>query len=209
MKNPEDQIIAYSRGATQQLLSQMRAVPLAQRPAFIMRELSGLDPALPAKVNQTIVTLIGKGYSADDAMARAIEIEAANALLNRFKDTGKRSLSGLGWLGDLGASSVGKDVGNFALNLLGGAACSTALSDLIVDKIGAGSGRDAAAYATAGADALRNAAKCGGSTPAAPAPTPAPAPAPAPAASMPIWPFAVGGVALAGVVVLLLVARKR
>ena len=206
MKTPDDPIIAFSRQATQRLLARMRAVPLTQRAAFILRELTGLDPALPAKVNQTIVLLIGKGYTAENAMFRAIEIEAANALLNRVVDVGKETLSGMGSLGNLGDAA--KDIGKFALDLLGGAACSTALRDTIVDKIGSGSGREAAGYATAGSDALRSAANCDRTaTPAASPPPPPPAPAPSP--KMPIWPFVAGGVALLGVGVVVMVTRKR
>jgi len=206
MRNPDDPIIAQARAATQRLLAEMRGLSPDNRAAFIVKELGGLDPMLPAKVNKTIVELIRKGYNANDAMFRAIEVEAANAMLNRFVNAGKAQLSGLGGFGGLGA--VGKDVGNFALNLLGGAACSTALTDLIVNKVGTGSGRDAAAYATAGSDALRGAVRCGGAaaaTPTAPPPPPPPPPAPP---KMPIWPFVAGGVALLGVGVVFMATRK-
>lgn len=195
MNIPEDPIIAHSRRATLQLLAEISARPAAQRAAYLRRELSVLDPALPAKVERVAADLSQKGYTADAALVRAIEIEAANSLLNRFVQEGRSSLSGLG--------SAGADVGNFFLNLAGGAACSDALRGLVVDKVGSGSGRDAASLAAAGSDALRGAARCGGAA-VAPAPPVAPAPLPAPpvaAPKMPIWPFIAGGVALVGVVV--------
>jgi len=193
---PNDPILAQSRKATDKLLARMRSMPEKKRASWLIAELSMLDPTLPAKADKAINVLLRKGYNAENAMARAIQIESANALLNRFVATGKENLSGLGGLGN-----AGKVAGGFALNLLGGAACSDALRDLIADKVGTSSGREAAAYATIGADTLRGAAKCG-PPPAAAAPAPPAPAAPPPApAGVPIWPFVVGGLALVGVVV--------
>lgn len=202
MKNPDDPIIALTRAATRRLFMQMQALPLSQQAAFYARELGNLDPELPARVAATVASLVRQGYSAQDAAFRAVEIEAANALLNRVVKIGKGTLSGLG-----GISGLGSAAGDFVTNLLGGAACSTALRDVIVSKVGSGSGPDAASYATAGADALRGAARCDrpAAAPAAPPPPPPPPPAPP---KMPIWPFVAGGVALLGVGVVILVTRK-
>ena len=204
MRNPDDAVIARTRAAAQRLLMRARSVPLSQRVAFINRELVGLDPELPARVAASVVTLMHKGYTTNDALARAIEVEAANALLNHFVKVGKSVLSGVDGLGGLGG--LGSAAGDFVTNLLGGAACSTALRDVIVTKVGNGSGPDAAAYATAGADALRGAAKCNkaAATPAAPPPAPPPPPPPP---KMPIWPFVAGGVALLGVGVVFMATR--
>jgi hypothetical protein len=197
---PRDLLLRSTQNAARDLITRSKFLPSSQRAIYMFTELASLDPALPVKVDATIKTLLKKGYSSDGAMEKAIEIESANSLIDRVVQEGKSSMSGLG------VSPFLRDAGRFASNLTQGAMCSGALRDLIVGRVGAGSGREAAMTAQAGADALRGAAACGGrSSPAATPPPSMPSlpttPPPAPD-SIPIWPFLIGGTALVAVVVL-------
>lgn len=200
---PRDLLLRSTQNAARDLIARSKFLPSSQRAIYMLTELASLDPALPVKVEATLKTLLKKGYSDDAAMEKAIEIESANSLIDRVVQEGKSSMSGLG---ALGADKFFRDAGRFATNLTQGAMCSGALRDLIVERVGAGSGREAAMTAQAGADALRGAAACGGQSPPAAAPPPpmpslptTPPPAPD---SIPIWPFLIGGTALVAVVVL-------
>jgi hypothetical protein len=198
---PRDLLLRSTQAAARDLITRSKFLPAAQRAPYMLTELASLDAALPAKVEKTLIALFRKGYSDDAAMEKAIEIEAANSLIGRVVEEGQRSMSGLG---ASGAEKFFRDAGRFATNLTQGAVCSGALRDLIVERVGTGSGRDAAMTAQAGADALRGAAGCTAQSQATPATPPAPPaptlPPPAPA-SIPVWPFLVGGAVLIGVVV--------
>ena len=202
---PRDLLLRSTQAAARDLILRSKSLPPAQRPVYMLTELAALDAALPQKVEKTLRELLRKGYRDEAAMEKAIEIESANSLINRIVQEGERSMSGLG---ASGSEKFFRDAGRFASNLTQGAVCSTALRDLIVDRVGTGSGRDAALSAQAGADILRSAAACGQppATPAPPAPPEPPAAPPPAPKSIPIWPFVVGGTALIGVVVF---AAKR
>jgi hypothetical protein len=198
---PRDLLLRSTQAAAKDLVARSKFLPSSQRAIYMLTELASLDPALPVKVEATLKTLLRKGYSDDAAMEKAIEIESANSLIGRVVAAGQSSVSGLG---ASGADKFFRDAGRFASNLTQGAVCSGALRDLIVDRVGTGSGREAAMTAQAGADALRSAAGCGAQPQPTPAAPPVPStpsiPPPAPP-SIPIWPFVIGGAVLIGVVV--------
>lgn len=198
---PRDLLLRSTQAAARDLIVRSKFLPASQRAPYMLAELASLDPALPAKVEKTLIALLGKGYSNDDAMEKAIEIESANSLIDRIVQEGQRSLSGLG---ASGSEKFFRDAGRFATNLTQGAVCSSALRELIVDRVGTTSGRSAANTAQIGADALRGAAACGPqatpATPPAPAEPVLPASPPPTPTSIPIWPFFVGGAVLIGVV---------
>lgn len=184
----DDALTRYTRAAGEQIMAVVMAQPQGARSNVVREALESIKPGLHAKVDKLAAKIAAGGISTlmayEEALRLALAdvfVESVNAL-GRAKQTGRvddaaldaqRLFYGEPNQGVAGLGNVGRDIGNFGVNLLRAAACSEEVKSAITGAITNTGARTAT---SAGLDVAKGVAACNKLPGAAPPPPPPPPP---------------------------------